>query len=283
EETADDLREAEGLNRAWYVQYLDWRLGVDPGDSPGGVVAGDLGHSITEGRAEVTTELERRLPVTLELMIMTIIFAIVLGVPPGVLSAIRPNTPLDWFARVASVLWLSIPGFYLGILIIAFGSIWFNWTPPQFGRGYVPFFDDPWVNLQEFFFPSLVLSVGIAAVIMRLTRSAMLEVLRNDYIRTAWSKGLRERTVVWRHALKNALIPVVTLIGLQVGALIGGAVIIESLFNLNGIGKYALEAIIRRDIFVVQSLTLLFAFVYVLSNLFVDIAYAWLDPRIHYN
>jgi peptide/nickel transport system permease protein len=282
DETVEDLRDAEGLNRAWYVQYLDWLFGIDPDNSPDGIVQGDLGHSLTEGRAEVTTELERRLPVTIQLMIMTIIFAIVLGVPPGVLSAVRPNTPADWFARVTSVLWLSIPSFYLGILIIAFGSIWFNWTPPQFGRGYVPFFDDPWVNLQEFFFPSLVLSVGIAAVIMRLTRSAMLEVLRNDYIRTAWSKGLRERTVVWRHALKNALIPVVTLIGLQVGALIGGAVIIESLFNLNGIGKYALEAIIRRDIFVVQSLTLLFAFVYVVSNLFVDIAYAWLDPRIHY-
>ncbi len=273
-ETVRDLRHAEGLDRAWYVQYGDWLWNI--------VAHQDLGHSLTEGRAEVTTELGRRLPVTVELMIMTIIFALLLGVPPGVLSAIRPNTLLDWLARIASVLWLSIPSFYLGILIIAFGSIWFNWTPPQFGRGYVPFFDDPWVNLQEFIFPSLVLSVGIAAVIMRLTRSAMLEVLRNDYIRTAWSKGLRERTVVWRHALKNALIPVVTLVGLQIGALIGGAVIIESLFNLNGVGKYALEAIIRRDYFVVQSLTLMFATVYVLSNLLVDIAYAWLDPRIHY-
>jgi len=216
-------------------------------------------------------------------MFMTIIFALVLGVIPGMLSAIRPNTPIDWVVRMVSVLWLSIPSFYLAILMITFGLLWFDWTPPQFGRGYVPFMDDPWVNLQEFFFPSLVLSVGIAAVLMRLTRSAMLEVLRNDYIRTAWSKGLRERTVVWRHALKNALIPVVTLIGLQIGALIGGAVIIESVYNLNGVGKYTLEAIIRRDLFVVQSLTLLFAFVYVLANLMVDIAYAFLDPRIHYN
>jgi peptide/nickel transport system permease protein len=147
----------------------------------------------------------------------------------------------------------------------------------------VPITEDPWINFQQFFFPSLVLSVGIAAVIMRLTRSSMLEVLRNDYIRTAWSKGLRERTVVWRHALKNAMIPVVTLVGIQIGALIGGAVIIESVYNLNGVGKYTLEAIIRRDLFVVQSLTLMFALVYVLSNLMVDIAYAWLDPRIHYN
>ena len=180
------------------------------------------------------------------------------------------------------MLWLSIPGFYLGILIITFGAAWFNWTPPQIGQAYVPFIDDPLTNLQEFFFPSRVLALGISAIIMRLTRSSMLEVMRNDYIRTAWSKGLRERTVVWRHAVKNALIPVVTLIGLQIGGLLGGSVIIESLFNLNGVGKYTLEAILRRDIFVVQSVVLLFALVYVSTNLLVDIAYAWLDPRIHY-
>ena len=135
--------------------------------------------------------------------------------------------------------------------------MWFNWAPPQFGTGYVPIYKDPWINIQQFFFPALVLALGEAAVLMRLTRSSMLEVLRNDYIRTAWSKGLRERAVVWRHALKNAIIPIVTVIGLQIGGLLGGAVIIESLYNLNGTGKYVLEAIIRRDIFVVQSMTLL--------------------------
>jgi len=289
-ETLADCREQHGLNEPLFPvsinsdlplvhlgnsQYGDWLTDI--------VVHQDLGQSLAEGGAKVSTELERRLPITVQLMIMTIIFALVLGIIPGMLSAIRPNTPIDWIARILSVLWLSIPSFYLAILMITFGLLWFGWTPPQFGRGYVPFMDDPWVNLQQFTFPALVLSVGIAAVIMRLTRSAMLEVLRNDYIRTAWSKGLRERTVVWRHALKNALIPVVTLIGLQIGALIGGAVIIESVYNLNGVGKYTLEAIIRRDLFVVQSLTLMFAFVYVLSNLMVDIAYAWLDPRIHYS
>jgi peptide/nickel transport system permease protein len=215
-------------------------------------------------------------------MIMTMFISLLLGIPPGVLSAIRPGTPLDWIARFSSVLWLSIPSFYLGILVITFGASWFNWTPPQFGQAYVSFFDDPWTNIQEFFFPSLVLALGIAAVIMRLTRSSMLEVMRNDYIRTAWSKGLKERTVVWRHAVKNALIPVVTLIGLQLGGLLGGSVIVESLFNLNGVGKYTLEAILRRDFIVVQSLVLLFATAYVSTNLLVDIAYAWLDPRIHY-
>ena len=290
-ETLKACREAHGLNRPLFPVSINSDLPVIhvQGDSQYGgwlwdiVAHQDLGQSLAEGGAKVSTELERRLPITLELMIMTVIFALVLGILPGMLSAIRPNTPIDWVARVLSVLWLSIPSFYLAILMITFGLLWFGWTPPQFGRGYVPFMDDPWVNLQQFVFPALVLSVGIAAVIMRLTRSAMLEVLRNDYIRTAWSKGLRERTVVWRHALKNALIPVVTLIGLQIGALIGGAVIIESVYNLNGVGKYTLEAIIRRDLFVVQSLTLMFAFVYVSCNLFVDIAYAWLDPRILYN
>ncbi len=294
-ETLKACREAHGLNRQLFPVKLDSDLPfinaqavVHPQESQYGgwlwdiVVSQDLGQSLAEGSAKVSTELERRLPITAELMIMTIIFALVLGILPGMLSAMRPNTPIDWLARVLSVLWLSIPSFYLAILLITFGLLWLGWTPPQFGRGYVPFMDDPWVNLEEFFFPSLVLSVGIAAVIMRLTRSAMLEVLRNDYIRTAWSKGLRERTVVWRHALKNALIPVVTLVGLQIGALIGGAVIIESVYNLNGVGKYTLEAIIRRDLFVVQSLTLMFALVYVLSNLMVDVAYGWLDPRIHY-
>jgi len=241
----------------------------------------DLGSSFSY-RTPVTSELVRRVPITLELLIFTVILALGIGVPVGVLSAIRPATPADWFSRLTSVLFLSVPSFYLGILLITFGVWWFNWAPPQFGTGYVPIYEDPWINLQQFFFPALVLAVGEAAVLMRLTRSAMLEVLRNDYIRTAWSKGLRERAVVWRHALKNAIIPIVTVIGLQIGGLLGGAVIIESLYNLNGTGKYVLEAVIRRDIFVVQSMTLLFALTYVLANLFVDLAYAWLDPRIRY-
>ena len=272
-ENLEELRHELGLDRPWYEQYGDW---------VGGVFQGDFGESITESGLSVTTELGRRLPITVELLIMAIFFSLVLGVPPGVLSAIRPGTPLDWLTRFTSVLWLSIPNFWLGILVITFGLAWFGWTPPQFGLGYVPFFDDPWVNLQQFFFPSLVLALGIAAAIMRLTRSAMLEVLRNDYIRTAWAKGLRERTVVSRHALKNALIPVVTVVGLQIGALIGGTVLVERVFALNGVGFWVVESVIRRDIFVVMSLTLIFAMTYVLANLLVDLTYAWLDPRIRY-
>ncbi len=266
------IRELYGLDRNILVQYGDWLLNV---------ATGDLGESIAY-RTEVTTELQRRLPITIELLVLTITFALGIGIPIGVLSAIRPSTPADWLSRFLSVLFLSIPSFYLAILLIFFGAIWFNWTPPQFGTGYVPFYDDPWINIQQFFFPALVLALGEAAVLMRLTRSAMLEVLRNDYIRTAWSKGLRERSVVWRHALKNAIIPIVTVIGLQIGGLLGGAVIIESVYNLNGTGKYVLEAILRRDIFVVQSMTLLFALTYVVANLVVDLTYAWLDPRIRY-
>jgi len=272
-EVVEELRHDLGLDRPWYVQYGDWVWGV---------AQGDFGESITESGLSVTTDLKRRLPITGEILIMSIILSVVLGVPPGVLSAIRPGTPLDFIARVVSVLGLSIPNFWLGILVITFGLSWFGWTPPQFGRGYVPFFDDPWVNLQQFFFPSLVLAVGIAAGIMRLTRSSMLEVLRNDYIRTAWSKGLRERTVVIRHALKNALIPVVTVLGLSIGALIGGAVLVETVFALNGVGFWVVSSVIRRDIFVVMSLTLIFAITYVLANLIVDLLYAWLDPRIRY-
>ena len=271
-DTVRDIRHDLGLDRPFYEQYGDWL---------GNAFTGDLGESFFT-KLPVTTELGRRLPVTAELMVMALLLSLVLGIPPGVLSAIRPSTVWDWIARFSSVLWLSVPSFYLGILIITFGAIWFGWTPPQFGMAYVSFFDDPWINIQEFFFPSLVLALGIAAVIMRLTRSSMLEVMRNDYIRTAWSKGLRERTVVWRHALKNAMIPVITIIGLQIGALIGGSVIIESVFNLNGIGKYLLEAILRRDLLVVQSLVLIFAVTHVMANLLVDLGYAWLDPRIRY-
>lgn len=272
-ETVEALRQDLGLDRPWYEQYWDWLSGV---------FQGDLGRSLTESRLPVTTELEHRLPITAQLLIMTIVFSLILGIPPGVVSAIRPGTPIDWLARFGSVMWLSVPSFWLGIIIITFGLVWLGWTPPQFGRGYVPFMQDPWINLQQFFFPALVLSLAIAAAIMRLTRSSLLEVMRNDYIRTAWSKGLRERTVVIRHALRNALIPVTTVVGIQVGALIGGAVLVESVFALNGVGLYVLEAIVRRDFIVVQSLVLLFAAVYVIANLTVDVMYAWLDPRIRY-
>lgn len=279
EETLRDIRADLGLDKPFYEQYGEWLAGIPQGD---------LGESFFT-RLPVSEELGRRLPVTVELMVMSMTLALLFGIPAGVFSAVRPGTPLDLLTRFASVLMLSVPSFFLGIIILVVGSAEFGWSPPNFGTGRAVTFIDVVKgngslidNLETFFFPSLVLAVGISAVIMRLTRSSMLEVMRNDYIRTAWSKGLRERAVVWRHALKNAMIPVATIIGLQVGALIGGSVIIESVFGLNGMGNYLLVAILSRDLLVVQSLVLLFAVVYVLINLFVDLLYAWLDPRIRY-
>jgi len=279
DEVLEDIRADLGLDKPFYEQYWDWLSDIPQGD---------LGSSFFT-RLPVTEELGRRLPVTVELMVMAMGMALLLGIPTGILSAVRPGTVLDVVARVSSVFMISIPSFFLGIMILVFGNSLFNWSPPNFGTGRAVTFIDVFQgdgsitdNLETFFFPALVLAMGIAAVIMRLTRSSMLEVMRNDYIRTAWSKGLRERAVVWRHALKNAMIPVATIIGLQVGALIGGSVIIESVFGLNGMGIYLLEGILRRDLLVVQSLVLIFATVYVLINLFVDLAYAWLDPRIRY-
>jgi peptide/nickel transport system permease protein len=296
EQLVADIEAQYGLDENFFQQYGEW-LGVYPDDDAGdskipilgvrgkfsGVLQGNFGESFLNSGETVIDRLAQTLPVTAELMILSLIFSVVLGIPPGVLSAIRPGTPADLIVRVTSVAWLSVPNFYLAILVIAFGSAWFGWLPPNFATGNaVKIWEDPIENLETFFFPSLVLSLGIAAVIMRLMRSSMLEVMRNDYVRTAWSKGLMERTVVWRHALKNAMIPVLTIIGLQVGALIGGAVLIESVFALNGMGAYLLASVIGRDLLVVQSLVLIFAFVFVIINLIVDVAYAWLDPRIRY-
>lgn len=274
DENLTAIRDELGLDEPFFVQYWNWLKNA---------AQGDLGESFHYKGVQVTDELGRRMPLTLELMALSLGFAILLGVPPGVLSAIRSGSIADFASRFISVLWLSIPNFYLAIIAITFAFIWFGWSPPQFSaQGYVEITEDPIRNLEIMLLPSLILSLSIAAVIMRITRSAMLEVMRNDYIRTAWSKGLRERAVVWRHALKNALIPVLTIVGLQVGALIGGSVLIEQVFGLNGMGVYLLEAILRRDLLVVQSLVLIFAIAYVAINLAVDVAYAWLDPRIRY-
>jgi len=272
-ETLHDIRHSIGLDQPFYEQYYNWLKGV---------VQGDFGTS-AQTHLPVTTELQRRYPNTLELLVLSLLFSLVLGIAPGILSAVRPGTIIDFLVRLVSVFWLSIPSFYLAILIITFGAEWFGWSPPNFATGKTAgLFSDPATNLETFVFPALVLSVGSAAVIMRLTRSSMLEVMRNDFIRTAYSKGLRERAVVWRHALKNAMIPVATIIGLQIGGLIGGALLVESVFSINGIGNYLVVGIETRDLPVVQSLVLIFALAYVLINLIVDVSYAWLDPRIRY-
>ncbi|MDI6856986.1 MAG: ABC transporter permease [Dehalococcoidia bacterium] len=275
EESLAEFRHLYGLDEPLF----DWKPPFGQyGEWVGGLLRGDFGKSYFH-RTPVRDELAQRLPITFQLMVMTMIIMVLIAIPAGVISGIRPNTILDYVTRTTAVFGLSIPVFWLGTLFILLPAIWFNWTPP-FGR--VSFFDDPSKNLQQFALPALAMGIPGAAGIMRLTRSSVLEVLRQDYIRTAWSKGLRETTIVWRHVLKNGLIPVVTVIGLQIGGLLGGTVIIESIFALPGIGLFTLESILGRDYLGVQAIVILMAVVYSLVNLGIDVAYVWFDPRIRY-
>jgi peptide/nickel transport system permease protein len=229
----------------------------------------------------VASELQKRLPVTVELLIITVLATVALGVPFGVISAISRNSIADYGVRFSAVLGLAVPNFWVATLVLLIPLQYWHYAPPLTVQ--VGFFDDPWTNLRQFVPPALVLAAGTAASVMRLTRSAMLEVMRQDYIRTARAKGLREQIVIGRHALKNSLIPVITVIGLLVAGLFGGSVIIENIFNLRGVGNYELNALIRRDFTVAQTLTVYVGMVVVLLNLLVDIMYAWLDPRIRYS
>mgnify|MGYP005858974777 CR=1 FL=1 len=275
EESLAEFRHLYGLDEPLF----DWKPPFGQyGEWVGGLLRGDFGKSYFH-RTPVRDELAQRLPITFQLMVMTMIIMVLIAIPAGVISGIRPNTILDYVTRTTAVFGLSIPVFWLGTLFILLPAIWFNWTPP-FGR--VSFFDDPSKNLQQFALPALAMGIPGAAGIMRLTRSSVLEVLRQDYIRTAWSKGLRETTIVWRHVLKNGLIPVVTVIGLQIGGLLGGTVIIESIFALPGIGLFTLESILGRDYLGVQAIVILMAVVYSVVNLAIDVAYVWFDPRIRY-
>jgi len=264
----EDLRAKLGLNRPIYVQYFDW---------VGSLARGQFGESLWT-RQPVLSELARRLPVSATLGAMATIVAILIGVPIGVVAATRQDGVLDFFARSAAILGLSIPGFVLAILVTLLPAIWWGWTPP----GFVEFAKDPARHLAQFILPALILGVASAAGIMRLTRGMLLEVLRQDYVRTAWAKGLRERVVVLKHALKNALIPVVTVLGLQVAGIAGGAVIIEWIFGIPGMGQFLVDAIVQRDYPVIQGINLVIVTIIVLMNLTVDLVYAVLDPRIRY-
>ncbi len=243
------------------------------------VLSGSLG--LDWNGLPVRAELERRVPITVELLIITTLAAAAIGIPFGIISAVLRNSPADYGVRLTAVLGLAVPNFWIGVLVLLLPQLWWNYAPPLTHT--ISFLDDPWANLKQLGPPALVLAAVEAAGIMRLTRSAMLEVMRQDYIRTARSKGLRERMVIGRHALKNSMIPVVTVMGIQVAGLFGGSVIVETIFNLNGVGSYFLGALIRKDYQVVQTLTLYVGVVVVLMNLAVDVSYAWLDPRIRYS
>ncbi len=264
------LREQLGLNRPIYVQYLDWVWGL---------ARFDLGVSPVS-RVPVAEEVLRALPVTLELGVAAFVLSIVIAIPIGVISAIRQDTAGDYAGRLFSIGGLSIPEFWLGSLFILIPLSLWNWMPPL---GFMPFDRDPWMNLQQFMFPALAIGINNSAAYVRLLRATMLEVMRQDYVRTARAKGLREYTVVMRHAVRNALIPVVTFMGGRIGRLIGGTVVLEIIFALPGVGRLVVTSIEWRDYPTVQSIIMLFVGVFILANLLVDISYAWLDPRIRFS
>ncbi len=265
----DELRAKLGLNRPIYVQYFTWL---------GSIARGDLGESLWT-RRPVIEELGRRLPVSLELGLVAILCAIVIAVPVGVVSAVRQDTLRDYAARSAAILGLSIPGFWLATLIIVLPAIWWGWRPMT---GYTEMSQGVFTHTSQFLLPGIVLGIASAAAIMRLIRGMLLEVMRQDYIRTAWAKGLRERAVIMKHSLKNAIIPVVTVLGIQIAQIIGGTVIIETIFGLPGMGRFLFDAIMQRDYPVIQGVNLVIVSVIVLINLSVDALYATLDPRIRY-
>ena len=270
-ETRAELERFLGLDVPAHVQYARWI-----GDM---VLHGTLGKSLLGSAITIEQQILRRLPVTIELGLLAIAIGLVIALPVGIYSAIRRNTLADYAGRTVAVVGLATPNFWLGLLVIVFPAIWWNWTPPI---RMIALADDLLGNLGVFIVPSLILGTYFAAATMRMTRTMMLEVLRQDYVRTAWSKGLRERVVVVRHAIKNALIPVITLTGLQLPVLIGGSVIMENIFNLPGIGRLLVDALLDRDYPMVSGVNLVFAAGVVAINLVVDLLYAFLDPRVRY-
>ena len=258
---------ALGLDRPMYIQYFRW---------VGDLLQGDLGRSLWQD-TPVTHELLARIPVTLELALLAMIVSIIVALPIGVYSAIRQDTAGDYVTRSFSILMLAIPGFWLGTLVMVFPSIWWGWAPEL---NYTPFFQDPVANLRQMLLPAVILGCSLSAVTMRLMRTTMLEVLRQDYIRTAWAKGLNERLVVMRHALRNALIPVVTLLGIEFAGVIGGAVILELIFVIPGMGLLLLEAVSSRDYPVITGIFLVVGLCVMLINLLVDLSYGVLDPKV---
>ena len=265
----EEMRAKLGLDRPIHVQYLEW---------VGRALTGDLGDSLYSSRP-ITTELAYRLPVSLELGAVALVFAVLLGVPIGVVSAVRQDTVRDYVARSTAILGLSVPGFWLGTLVVVLPAIYLGWSP---SIQYTAFGVDPWGHLAQFLIPGFLLGVASAASVMRLTRTQLLEVLRQDYVRTAWAKGLREGRVVLKHSLKNALIPVVTILGIQVAQILSGTVIFESIFGLPGMGRYLFDSITERDYPAIQGINLVVVTTVVTVNLLVDLVYAWLDPRIRY-
>ena len=269
EKTAARLRAELGLDKPIYIQYLVYL---------GGLVQGDFGKSVWTGRPTLG-EIGKALPVTVELTAMSMMIAVLISVPLGTLSAVRQDTWIDYVARVGAIVGLSLPSFWTGTIIVVFLALSWGYAVPL---GYATLTENPWSNFQKMIFPSFVLGIGLAGSLARMVRSALLEVLRQEYIRTAFGKGLTERVVVVRHAMKNALIPVITIMGLQLGTLLGGTVIVETIFSVPGIGSLTVSAIQRRDFTQLQTNVLFFSIFLLLMNFVVDLLYSWMDPRIKY-
>ena len=265
------FREMLGLNVPAHIAYVQWMRGI--------LLEGTLGQSLLRGHKPVEVKILDRVPVTLELGGAALLIGLLIALPVGIYSAVRQDTLGDYAGRGVAIFGLATPNFWLALMVLIFPGIWWGWTPPL---RLFDFSEDPLAHVGMFLIPGLILGTGLSAATMRMTRTMMLEVLRQDYVRTAWAKGLRERLVVVRHALKNALIPVVTLIGLQLPILVGGSVIIETLFNLPGLGSLLVQALSNRDYPMVSGINLFFATFILFANLLIDLLYAYLDPRIRY-
>jgi peptide/nickel transport system permease protein len=270
-ELVEAQRRILGLDRPYIVQYADWLWQI--------VRHGDLGRSFWTGEPVLAQILER-LPVTFELAVGTIVLAQIMGIPTGIISAVRRDTGLDFVARLAGIAGLAIPGFWIGTMLIIIPALVFQYARPP---GYVPLWVDPWVNLQQFILPCFAMGLADAARSMRMTRSQLLEVVRQDYIRTARAKGLGDTAVISRHALRNALVPVVSIVGIDFGYLLGRTVVMETVFSLPGLGSLTLSAILHRDYTQILGNILVIATMFLIVNLIVDLIYAWLDPRIRYS
>ncbi len=258
-----------GLNLPLYTQFSNWFFGL---------LTGDLGDSLWTGRT-VAEELSVRYPVTIELAAIALISSVVISIPVGIITAVRQDTWVDYILRSTSIGFVAVPVLWIGTLVITVPAILWGWSPPL---SYVPFADNPLKNLSVMLLPGLIIGVPLIGGVIRMTRAMMLEVVRQDYIRTAWAKGLRPRTIWYRHAVRNAMIPVLSLLGLQIPFLLGGTVVIEQIFNLPGMGQYMLSSLQHRDYVPAQTIVLIFAAGTVLINLIVDLLYSYLDPRIRY-
>jgi len=263
------FRELLGSDRPIIVQYLDWF---------GGLFRGDLGTSLYTGRP-ASTQLGRAIPVTLELVIISQLIALVIAIPIGTISALKQDSWVDYILRVTSIGMLAAPSFWIATLTITIGAYYFFWAPPF---GYYPFWEEPALNLKQFLLPAFVYGLHYSAVAMRMTRSTVLEVMRQDYVRTARAKGLGGKTVISRHVLKNSMIPVITIWGASVAHMMGGVVIIETVFGLPGVGLSMVQALRAQDAIQLQANMLFFAFAVTVTNLVVDISYSWFDPRVRY-